>query len=167
MRIPARSVRFGCLSGKDSSLLDCPPLRTVHTGFPVHRSSLYKPFLREPASQLCNCRWQFGCNKTRLDNSSPPPITFFTLWCTFQPVSWVMRCRHIGHREPCDSSRQPDGCGLSWSAITVIKTGNVIVFQVVIWPVQLNPVNVAYFHERRSLNNFHRDRVITFEQIAE
>ncbi|WP_349771264.1 ogr/Delta-like zinc finger family protein [Escherichia coli] len=27
--------------------------------------------------------------------------------------------------------------------------------------------NVAYFHERRSLNNFHRDRVITFEQIAE
>lgn len=26
---------------------------------------------------------------------------------------------------------------------------------------------VAYFHERRSLNNFHRDRVITFEQIAE
>ncbi|WP_250542835.1 reverse transcriptase domain-containing protein, partial [Escherichia coli] len=39
-------------------------------------------------------------------------------------------------------SRQPDGCGLSWSAITVIKTGNVIVFQVVIWPVQLNPVNV-------------------------
>ncbi|EFB2128688.1 autotransporter adhesin family protein, partial [Escherichia coli] len=28
-------------------------------------------------------------------------------------------------------------------------------------------VNDAYFHERRSLNNFHRDRVITFEQIAE
>lgn len=28
-------------------------------------------------------------------------------------------------------------------------------------------VTVAYFHERRSLNNFHRDRVITFEQIAE
>lgn len=27
--------------------------------------------------------------------------------------------------------------------------------------------NIAYFHERRSLNNFHRDRVITFEQIAE
>ncbi|EAY6390269.1 hypothetical protein VZ28_19020 [Salmonella enterica] len=27
--------------------------------------------------------------------------------------------------------------------------------------------SVAYFHERRSLNNFHRDRVITFEQIAE
>ena len=27
--------------------------------------------------------------------------------------------------------------------------------------------HVAYFHERRSLNNFHRDRVITFEQIAE
>lgn len=26
---------------------------------------------------------------------------------------------------------------------------------------------IAYFHERRSLNNFHRDRVITFEQIAE
>ncbi len=28
-------------------------------------------------------------------------------------------------------------------------------------------ITVAYFHERRSLNNFHRDRVITFEQIAE
>ncbi len=27
--------------------------------------------------------------------------------------------------------------------------------------------DTAYFHERRSLNNFHRDRVITFEQIAE
>ncbi|EFH2780559.1 hypothetical protein GY487_004744 [Escherichia coli] len=29
------------------------------------------------------------------------------------------------------------------------------------------PAIPAYFHERRSLNNFHRDRVITFEQIAE
>ncbi|WP_251002592.1 autotransporter domain-containing protein, partial [Escherichia coli] len=29
------------------------------------------------------------------------------------------------------------------------------------------PFSIAYFHERRSLNNFHRDRVITFEQIAE
>ncbi|MEV9907212.1 phage tail protein I [Escherichia coli] len=29
------------------------------------------------------------------------------------------------------------------------------------------PASAAYFHERRSLNNFHRDRVITFEQIAE
>ena len=28
-------------------------------------------------------------------------------------------------------------------------------------------IRAAYFHERRSLNNFHRDRVITFEQIAE
>lgn len=33
--------------------------------------------------------------------------------------------------------------------------------------VGINAVNGAYFHERRSLNNFHRDRVITFEQIAE
>ncbi|GEE71822.1 hypothetical protein EC142370_04460 [Escherichia coli O145:H34] len=40
-----------------------------------------------------------------------------------------------------NSSRQPGGCGLSWSEITVIKTGNIIVFQVVIWPVQLNPEN--------------------------
>lgn len=32
---------------------------------------------------------------------------------------------------------------------------------------QLVATIVAYFHERRSLNNFHRDRVITFEQIAE
>ena len=38
-------------------------------------------------------------------------------------------------------SRQPDGCGLSWPVITVIKTGNIIVFQVVIWPVQLNLAN--------------------------
>ena len=30
-----------------------------------------------------------------------------------------------------------------------------------------NDLISAYFHERRSLNNFHRDRVITFEQIAE
>ncbi|MFP1451594.1 hypothetical protein ACLB1N_01510 [Escherichia coli] len=30
---------------------------------------------------------------------------------------------------------------MSWSAITAIKTDNVIVFQLVIWPVQLNPVN--------------------------
>ncbi len=36
---------------------------------------------------------------------------------------------------------QPDGCGLPWSEITVIKTGNFIAFQVVIWPVQLTPVN--------------------------
>ena len=28
-------------------------------------------------------------------------------------------------------------------------------------------VRRAYFHERRSPNNIHRDRVITFEQIAE
>ncbi|WP_198600556.1 hypothetical protein [Escherichia coli] len=40
-----------------------------------------------------------------------------------------------------ESSRQPDGCGLSWPEITVIKTNNIIVFQVVIWPVQLNPEN--------------------------
>ncbi|MBU3325171.1 hypothetical protein KPJ01_25535 [Escherichia coli] len=32
-------------------------------------------------------------------------------------------------------------------------------------PIAVLPA--AYFHERRSLNNFHRDRVITFEQIAE
>ncbi len=38
-------------------------------------------------------------------------------------------------------SRQPSGCGLSWPEITVIKTDNIIVFQLVIWPVQLNPVN--------------------------
>ncbi len=33
--------------------------------------------------------------------------------------------------------------------------------------IALSLAAVAYFHERRSLNNFHRDRVITFEQIAE
>ncbi|TKD99225.1 hypothetical protein FCU54_25745 [Escherichia coli] len=46
-----------------------------------------------------------------------------------------------------DSSRQPGGCGLSWSGITVIKKDNVIVFQVVIWPVQLNPVNANPHHK--------------------
>ncbi|EFQ0065481.1 hypothetical protein HLQ68_003234 [Shigella flexneri] len=34
-------------------------------------------------------------------------------------------------------------------------------------PCSCHPGSCAYFHERRSLNNFHRDRVITFEQIAE
>ncbi|EFB1798439.1 hypothetical protein E8D96_22965 [Escherichia coli] len=34
-------------------------------------------------------------------------------------------------------------------------------------PCHLTAWPAAYFHERRSLNNFHRDRVITFEQIAE
>lgn len=33
--------------------------------------------------------------------------------------------------------------------------------------VTVGDKTIAYFHERRSLNNFHRDRVITFEQIAE
>ena len=33
--------------------------------------------------------------------------------------------------------------------------------------VAASALQAAYFHERRSLNNFHRDRVITFEQIAE
>ncbi|WP_251302450.1 GPW/gp25 family protein, partial [Escherichia coli] len=35
------------------------------------------------------------------------------------------------------------------------------------WEPRVTLSSVAYFHERRSLNNFHRDRVITFEQIAE
>ncbi|ELG8954230.1 hypothetical protein ROK62_004183 [Salmonella enterica] len=34
-------------------------------------------------------------------------------------------------------------------------------------PPRVDVFHGAYFHERRSLNNFHRDRVITFEQIAE
>lgn len=34
-------------------------------------------------------------------------------------------------------------------------------------PATMRRIIGAYFHERRSLNNFHRDRVITFEQIAE
>ncbi len=37
-----------------------------------------------------------------------------------------------------------------------------------VWGLNLSRhAHIAYFHERRSLNNFHRDRVITFEQIAE
>ncbi|WP_159096152.1 hypothetical protein [Escherichia coli] len=46
-----------------------------------------------------------------------------------------------GNKKQKASSRQPGGCGLSWPEITVIKTDNIIVFQVVICPVQLNPVN--------------------------
>lgn len=54
-----------------------------------------------------------------------------------------MKCiyRGIKNNENVRSSRQPGGCGLSWPEITVIKTDNIIVFQVVICPVQLNPVN--------------------------
>ncbi|EET0019189.1 transposase [Escherichia coli] len=33
--------------------------------------------------------------------------------------------------------------------------------------IQQLEAQIAYFHGRRSSNNFHRDRVITFEQIAE
>ncbi|TGB72090.1 hypothetical protein CRG96_01135 [Escherichia sp. E4930] len=52
------------------------------------------------------------------------------------------------HRNLQDiSSRQPGGCGLSWPEITVIKTDNVTVFQVVIRPVQLNPVNENPYHK--------------------
>ncbi|MCV9337020.1 hypothetical protein U4Z37_21560 [Escherichia coli] len=43
-------------------------------------------------------------------------------------------------------------------------------YQGVFYPEALKEAYIsagAYFHERRSLNNFHRDRVITFEQIAE
>lgn len=53
-------------------------------------------------------------------------------------ISEMNSWREWTHRAP---SRQPGGCGLSWPEITVIKTDNIIVFQVVICPVQLNPVN--------------------------
>ena len=42
---------------------------------------------------------------------------------------------------------------MSWSEITVIKTGNIIVFQVVIWPVQPNPVNENLPHNEASEKN--------------
>ena len=38
------------LSGRDSVLLRHPPLRTVHTSFPVYGSSLYKPCLTRAGS---------------------------------------------------------------------------------------------------------------------
>ena len=65
------------------------------------------------------------------------------------------------------------------SLLQVIKPGTYVFLWVLLWPTFLRLVSVksdvrdvgfdicAYFHERRSLNNFHRDRVITFEQIAE
>ncbi|WP_213053606.1 hypothetical protein, partial [Escherichia coli] len=42
------------------------------------------------------------------------------LWTSVNPGLFV----------PDYSSRQPGGCGLSWPEITVIKTDNIIVFQV-------------------------------------
>ncbi|WP_212739241.1 hypothetical protein, partial [Escherichia coli] len=54
-----------------------------------------------------------------------------------RPKSWTSYEKCLSRY----SSRQPGGCGLSWPEITVIKTDNIIVFQVVIWPVQLKPVN--------------------------
>ena len=56
------------------------------------------------------------------------------------PAQLSMLLEGIDWKHP-KPSRQPSGCGLSWPVITVIKTDNVIVFQVVIWPVQLNLAN--------------------------
>ncbi|MDF6233613.1 phage tail protein [Escherichia coli] len=77
----------------------------------------------------------------------------------FPSACYVMVASHVGHT--------PSGAGiLSASAIT--KSGFRGFSSVA---TAANPVSgcyvAAYFHERRSLNNFHRDRVITFEQIAE
>ncbi|MKO33896.1 hypothetical protein DTY60_25120 [Escherichia coli] len=44
-----------------------------------------------------------------------------------------------------ESSRQLGACGLSWPENIIIKTNNIIIFQVVIWPIQPNPVN-EYLH---------------------
>ncbi|HAJ7145486.1 TPA: hypothetical protein HNO27_24425 [Escherichia coli] len=53
----------------------------------------------------------------------------------------MLRAGSAGRNSQAErSSRQPGGCDLSWSVITIIKTDNVTVFQVVIWPVPLNPV---------------------------
>ncbi len=63
--------------------------------------------------------------------------------CSNQTCGEIPLPRPLAHyvRSLVSPSRQPGGCGLSWSEITVIKTNNIIVFQVVIWPVQLNPEN--------------------------
>ncbi|MCW7165263.1 hypothetical protein OHC84_24795 [Escherichia coli] len=71
--------------------------------------------------------------------------TIFILSCFSTSISiaaFIRRSvRILLNEDDSASSRQPGGCGLSWSAITVIKTDNIIVFQLFIWPVQLNPVN--------------------------
>ncbi|MDM4816425.1 KUP/HAK/KT family potassium transporter [Escherichia coli] len=59
----------------------------------------------------------------------------------------ILTLMSLAGRNTSAPSRQPGGCGLSWSGITVIKKDNVIVFQVVIWPVQLNPVNANPHHK--------------------
>ncbi|SQY31438.1 tail fiber protein [Escherichia coli] len=58
------------------------------------------------------------------------------------------------------STTTKDLMNLKWDALYVL------VKALFSSEVKISTVN-AYFHERRSLNNFHRDRVITFEQIAE
>ncbi len=52
----------------------------------------------------------------------------------------------------------------TWTRELIERNGK---FGIVIPGVAATNWTCAYFHERRSLNNFHRDRVITFEQIAE
>ncbi len=51
--------------------------------------------------------------------------------------------------------------------LSLLSAFEVVVWMTDGWPLYESRLKGAYFHERRSLNNFHRDRVITFEQIAE
>ncbi|WP_250998261.1 fimbrial protein [Escherichia coli] len=88
--------------------------------------------------------------------------------------------RVSGHNEELDTSGgtgtaivvQAAGKNVSFDGTegdaNTLKDGdNVLHYTAIVKKSSANNAQVAYFHERRSLNNFHRDRVITFEQIAE
>ncbi|MGG5073931.1 hypothetical protein [Escherichia coli] len=67
----------------------------------------------------------------------------------------------------CRSISDDDLC--AWCTRLLYRPGEISLCRLSIQAMASGHPSVtgAYFHERRSLNNFHRDRVITFEQIAE
>ncbi|MFY1079534.1 hypothetical protein ACNF5D_26135, partial [Escherichia coli] len=88
----------------------------------------------------------------------------------FNTKAWFARCAW----SYATSASIPDsetGCGIIPLAGAVIEvfSNNTDNYTIRITTATTTSVSgaLAYFHERRSLNNFHRDRVITFEQIAE
>ena len=89
-----------------------------------------------------------GLNRLRPRSVSGPAIVM-----TVAVV--VALCTFI-HRKPALLGVEPGSSQQMYWMAGVIAAG--VVFLIIMG---------AYFHERRSLNNFHRDRVITFEQIAE
>ena len=102
-----------------------------------------------------------GLNRLRPRSVSGPAIVM-----TVAVV--VALCTFI-HRKPALLGVEPGSSQQMYWMAGVIAAG--VVFLIIMGVYHLlnrhAAVQNAYFHERRSLNNFHRDRVITFEQIAE